>query len=60
MYAKPVEWISSKGEKLTENVVIKAKIYIETIWGKVLQMKLINFKGQSRFLEKCFHQNNIF
>ena len=33
MYAEPVEWVSTT-EKLIGNVVINAKIYIGTIWGR--------------------------
>ena len=44
MYAEPVEWVAPTGEKLIGNLVTNAKSYIGTIWGKLLQRNLLNFK----------------
>ena len=57
MYAEPVEWTSPTGQELIGNVVINAKIYIGTIWGKLLQRNLLKFKNplglwQTVFLSK--------
>ena len=40
MYAKHVERVSPTGAKPIENVVINAKVYIGTVWGKLLQRNL--------------------
>ena len=45
MYAEPVECTSPTGQNFNGNVVIIANIYIGTIWGKLLQKNLLNFKG---------------
>ena len=60
MYAEPVEWLSRTEEELIENVVINAKTYIRTIWGKLQQRILFIFKDALGFLKKCLHQICIF
>ena len=49
MYAEPVEWVSPTGVKLIGNVIINAKLYIGTIWGKLLQRNLLSFKDPLGF-----------
>ena len=44
MYAEPVEWVSPTGVKLIGNVMMNAKHYIRTIWGKLIQRNLLSFK----------------
>ena len=54
MCAEPVEWISPTGDKLIGNIIIKAKIYIGTTWGKLLQRNLLNFKDPLGFSKTSF------
>ena len=49
MYSEPVEWLSRTEEKLIGNVVINAKTYIATIWGKLQQRILFKFKDSLGF-----------
>ena len=44
---------------LIRNVLINAKIYIGTIWGKLLQRNLSNFKDPLGFSKTVFYQNHI-
>ena len=44
MYVEPVDWVSSTGETLIGNVVVDAEICMGTIWLKLLQRNLLNFK----------------
>ena len=44
MYAEPVEWVSPLGVKLIRNLVTNAKFYMVSIWGKLLQRSLLDFK----------------
>ena len=60
IYAEPVEWTSTTGQKFIGNVVINAKIYIGTIWGKLVQRSLLNFKDYLGFSKTVFYQNHIF
>ena len=60
MYAEPVDWTSPAGQKLIRNVVINAKIYIGTIWGKLHQRNLLNFKDPLGFLKTVFIKAKYF
>ena len=44
MYVEHVLWVSPIGEKHIWCVVIKARIYIGTIWGKLPQKNILRFK----------------
>ena len=59
MYAEWVEWVSPTGANLIRNVLINAKIYIGTIWGKLLHRNLSNFKDPLGFSKTVFYQNHI-
>ena len=54
MYAEPVEWVSPTGVKLIGNVMINAKLYIGTIWGKLIQRNLLSFKNPLGFSKTVF------
>ena len=60
IYAEPEELTSPTGHKIIENVVINAKIYIGTIWGKLLQRNLLNFKDPLGLSKTVFYQNHKF
>ena len=60
MYSEPVEWVSPTGVKLIGNVMINAKHYIATIWGKLIQRNLLSFKDPLGFSKTVFYQNHIF
>ena len=60
MYAEPVEWISPTGGKFIGNVVINAKIYNGTIWGKLLEQNLLNFKDALGFSKTVFIKTTYF
>ena len=49
MYAEPVEWVSPTGVKFIGKVMINAKLYIGTIWGKLIQRNLLSFKDPLGF-----------
>ena len=54
MYGEWVEWVSPTGANFIRNVLINAKIYIGTIWGKLLQRNLSNFKDPLGFSKTVF------
>ena len=54
MYVKPREWVSPTGVKLIGNVMINAKVYIRTIWGKLIQRNLLGFKDPLGFSKPVF------
>ena len=60
MYAEPVEWVSPTGVKLIGNVMINAKLYIGTVWGKLIQRNLLSFKDPLGFSKTVSYQNHIF
>ena len=60
MYAEPVEWVSPTGVRLIGNVMINAKLYIGTIWGKLIRRNLLSFKDPLGFSKTVFYQNHIF
>ena len=60
MYAEPVEWVSPTGVKLIGNVMINAKLYIGTIWGKLLQRNLLSFKDPLGFPKTVFIKKTHF
>ena len=60
MYAEPVEWVSPTGVKIIGNVMISAKLYIKTIWEKLIQRDLLSFKDPLGFSKTVFYQNHIF
>ena len=60
MYAEPVEWVSPTVVKLIGNVMINAKLYIGTIWGKLLQRSLLNFKDPLGFPKTVFIRTTHF
>ena len=60
MYAEPVEWVSPTGLKLIGNVMINAKLYIGTIWGKLIQRNLLNFKDPLGFSKTVFIKTTYF
>ena len=60
MYAEPVEWVSTTGEEFAGNVVINAKIFIGTIWGKLLKRNLLNFKDHLVFSITVFINTKSF
>ena len=41
MYAEPVEWVLPTGGNLIGIVLINAKTYMGTVWGKLLQRNLL-------------------
>ena len=64
MYAELVEWVSLTGEKFIGNVVINAKIYNGTIWSKLLEQNLLNFKdplvfSKTVFIKTTYFENNL-
>ena len=60
MYAEPVEWVSPTGVKLIGNVMINAKLYIRTIWGKLIQRNLLSFKEPLGFSKAVFIKTTYF
>ena len=60
MYAEPVEGTSPTGQKFIGNVVINAEIYIGTIWGKLIQRNLLNFKESLGFSKTVLMQTTYF
>ena len=60
MYAEPVEWVSSTGVKLIGNAMINAKLYIGTIWGKLIQRNLLSFKDPLGFSKTVFIKTTYF
>ena len=60
MYAEPVEWVSPTGVKLIGNVMINAKLYIGTIWGKLIQRNLLSFKDPLGFSKTVFIKTTYF
>ena len=44
MYAETVEWVSPTGGKANGIVLINAKTYMGTVWGKLLQTNLLILK----------------
>ena len=56
MYAEPAAWDSPTREKLIGNVVINDKIYIETIWEKLLQRNLLKYKDPLGFSKNVFNK----
>ena len=60
MYGEPVEWVSPTGVKLIGNVMINAKLFIGTIWGKLLQRSLLYFKDPLRFPKTVFIKTTHF
>ena len=60
MYAEPIEWVSPTGLKLIGNVMINAKLYIGTIWGKLIQRKLLSFKDPRGFSKTVFIKTSYF
>ena len=60
IFSEPVEWTSPTGQKLIGNVIINAEIYIGTIWGKLIQRNLLNFKESLGFSKTVFIQTTYF
>ena len=60
MYAEPVEWTSPTGQKIIGKVVIKAKIFIGTIWGTLLKRSLLNAKDPLGFSKTVFIKTTLF
>ena len=60
MYAEPVEWVLPTWVKLIENVMINAKPYIGTIWGKLIQRNLLSFKDPLGFSKTVFIKTTYF
>ena len=60
MYAEPVEWVSPTGVKLIGNVMINAKLYIGTVWGKLIQRNLLSFKVPLGFSKTVFIKTTYF
>ena len=60
MYAEPVGWVSPTGVKLIGNVMINAKCYIGTIWGKLIQRNLLSFKDPLGFSKTVFIKTTYF
>ena len=60
IYAELVEWVSTTGEEFAGNVVINAKVFIGTIWGKLLQRNLLNFKDHLVFSITVFIKTKYF
>ena len=60
MYVELVEWVSPTGVKLIGNVMINAKLYIGTVWGKLIQRNFLSFKDPLGFSKIVFNQNHIF
>ena len=59
-YAEPVEWVSPTGVKLIGNVMINAKLYLGTIWRKLIQKNLLSFKDTLGFLKTVFIKTTYF
>ena len=64
MYAEPVKWVSPTGEQLIGNVIINAKLYIGTIWGKLIQRNLLSFKDplgspKTVFIKTTYFEDNL-
>ena len=60
MYAEPVEWVSPTGVKIIGNVMTNAKLYIGTIWGKLIQRNLLSFKDPLGFSKTVFIKTAYF
>ena len=60
MYAEPVEWVSLTGVILIGNVMINAKLYIGTVWGRLLQKKLLSFRDPLGFPKTVFIKTTHF
>ena len=60
MYTEPVERTSTTGQKFNWLVVINAYIYMGTIWGKLLQRNLLNFKDPLGFSKYVFIKTTYF
>ena len=60
MYAEPVEWVSPTGVKLIGNVMINAKLYSGTIWGKLIQRNLLSLKDPLGFSKTVFLKTTYF
>ena len=60
MNAEPVEWVSPTEVKFIGNVMINAKLYIRTIWGKLIQRNLLSSKDPLGFSKTVFYQNHVF
>ena len=60
MYVEPVDWVSPTGVKLIENVMINAKLYIGTFWGKLIQRNLLSLKDPLGFLKTVFIKTTHF
>ena len=64
MYTDHAEKVSPTGEKLIQNVVINAKTYIRTIWGKLLQRHLLSFKdplgcSKTVFIKTTYFEDDL-
>ena len=60
MYAERVECVSPTGVKLIGNVMINAKLYIGTIWRKLIQRNLLSFKDPLGFSKTVFIKTTYF
>ena len=60
MYAEPVEWVSPTGVKFIGMMMINAKLYIGTIWGKLIQRNLLSFKDPLGFSKTVFIKTTYF